>query len=173
MPFRTLLLPHQSPPRGEVGRDARVSAGRSTLHSQVDHNASQHLLDSSPFAILTTQHHFARCCHLWTQIPTASITPAQATSVSAAHSTFLTLQPRLCLPKLLPSKYPSLTFALCKYSCVQRLIAQMFAEREQGQIEMRFQILMNIWGKHSLPQPQLFTQPPCAVKRLLTPTISV
>lgn len=114
--------------------------------------------------------------HHWIQIPTAyvicttSITPAPATSVSSTHSGFLTLQPRLCLSKLLPRKYPSLTFALCKYWCMLRLIAWMFAEREQGQIEMRFQILMNIWGKHSLPQPQLFTQPHCAVKQLLIPT---
>lgn len=103
----------------------------------------------------STRHHFARGSrspadpnsHL-----TASIAPSDLHEQRAPG--FQTPQ-----PKPLPSKYPSFTFARCQYCPVVRMFAA-----KQGQTVTHFPILMNIWGKRCLPQPQLFTHPRCAVK---------
>jgi len=73
---------------------------------------------------------------------------ARETCSSPAAPALGFLQPRTCCstPLLVNTIHPARAFMRAK------LNARVFAESEQGQMEMCFQTLMNIWGK-AFPRP--------------------
>lgn len=87
---------------------------------------------------------------------------ARETCSSPAAPALGFLQPRTCCstPLLANTIHPARAFMRAK------LNARVFAESEQGQMEMCFQTLMNIWGKAFPPPPPSYLFSP-AIKRLL------